>query len=59
MTKKRRELKVYETSGYRYKSTPIIMRKGSWLKTWGVEPGDKIVVECSEGELKIRPTHDK
>ena len=53
MTKKKRELKVYETSGYHYKATPTIMLKGSWLKEWGFDVGDKIMVECSDGELRI------
>lgn len=54
MAKKERELKVYATSGYRYKDTPTIILKGSWLNDWGFETGDKIVVECSEGELRIK-----
>ena len=44
MVKKERELKVYATSGYRYKDTPTIILKGSWLNDWGFEAGDKIVV---------------
>ena len=58
MAKKERELKVYATSGYRYKATPTIMLKGSWLKTWGFEAGDKIVVGCSDGELRIKNQRD-
>ena len=27
-----RHLKVYETSGYKYKPTPTIMLKGEWLR---------------------------
>ena len=53
MGKTERELKVYETSGYNYKAIPAIMLKGSWLRDWGFEAGEKIVVECSDGELKI------
>ncbi len=30
--KEYRKMKVYEQSGYRYKSTPTIMLKGQWLK---------------------------
>ena len=53
MAKKERELKVYEASGHNYKAIPAIMLKGSWLREWGFEAGKKIVVECSDGELKI------
>ena len=54
MKKTKRDLKVYETSGYRYKTTPTIMLKGEWLKEWGFQCGDKVVVECSQGELKVK-----
>lgn len=30
--KKFRNMKVYEQSGYQYKSTPAIMLKGQWLR---------------------------
>ena len=53
MAKKERELKVYETSRHNYKAIPPITLKGSWLREWGFEAGKKIVVECSDGELKI------
>lgn len=33
-----RHLKVYDTSGYKYKPTPTIMLKGEWLKEWGFDP---------------------
>lgn len=53
MIKEKRNLKVYEGNGYRYKTTPTIMLKGDWLKEWGFDCGDHIVVECSQGELKV------
>ena len=53
MAKKERELKVYEACGHNYKAIPAIMLKGSWLREWGFEAGKKIVVECSDGELRI------
>lgn len=34
--KKFRNMKVYEQAGYNYKSTPIIMLKGQWLRGAGV-----------------------
>ncbi len=30
--KKFRKMKVYDSSGYNYKSTPSIILKGDWLK---------------------------
>lgn len=39
--KKFRKMKVYEQSGYHYKSTPAIMLKGQWLKELGFEIGDR------------------
>lgn len=51
--KKIRNMKVYEQSGYRYKSTPTIMLKGQWLKELGFEYGTPICVECSGGKLII------
>ena len=55
MVKKERELKIYEMGGGLYqKSIPSIILRGDWLKAWGFNAGDKIVVECSEGELNIK-----
>lgn len=51
--KKIRKMKVYEQSGYRYKSTPTIMLKGQWLKELGFEYGTPICVECNGGRLII------
>lgn len=51
--KKIRNMKVYEQSGYQYKSTPAIMLKGQWLKELGFEYGTPICVECSGGKLVI------
>ena len=47
--KKDRRLKVYETSGPKYKPTPTIMLKGEWLKELGFDCGDCINVECQGG----------
>lgn len=51
--KKIRNMKVYEQSGYHYKSTPTIMLKGQWLNELGFGYGTPICVECSGGKLVI------
>lgn len=51
--KQYRNMKVYEQSGYRYKSTPTIMLKGQWLRDLGFEEGTPIMVECAGGKLVI------
>ncbi len=51
--KEYRNMKVYEQSGYRYKSTPTIMLKGQWLKDLGFSENTPIVVRCEGGRLTI------
>ena len=51
--KTNRPLKVYETSGYRYKPTPTIIMKGQWLEQFGFVAGEKIEVQCEDGKLTI------
>lgn len=51
--KKIRKMKVYEQSGYHYKSTTTIMLKGQWLNELAFEHGTPICVECSGGKLVI------
>lgn len=46
-------MKVYNQSGYRYKSTPTITLKGQWLKECGFEAGTPIIVQCEGGRLII------
>ena len=53
--KKFRKMKVYESSGYNYKSTPSIILKGDWLKEIGFDIGGLIQVECENGQLIITP----
>lgn len=49
-----RKLKVYEGSGYKYKSTPTIILKGEWLRKYGFDIGEDIEVRCEHpGELII------
>ena len=50
---KKRSIKVYGQSGYKYRETPTIMLKGQWLKEAGFEIGDYISVTCEDGNLII------
>lgn len=56
--KKFRNMKVYEQSGYQYKSTPAIMLKGQWLREAGFDCGTSITVTCEEGSLVIVPREE-
>lgn len=56
--KKIRSMKVYEQSGYHYKSTPTIMLKGQWLREMGFDCGTSITVTCEEGKLIITPREE-
>lgn len=56
--KKSRNMKVYEQSGYNYKSTPTIMLKGQWLKEAGFDCGASITVTCEDGKLIITPREE-
>ena len=51
--KQNRTLKVYEQSGYKYKTIPIIMSKGQRLAELNFQIGDNISVSCKEGKLVI------
>lgn len=50
---KKRSIKVYGQSGYKYRETPTIMLKGQWLKEAGFNIGDYISVTCANGKLII------
>ncbi len=50
---KKRNIKVYGQSGYKYQETPTIMLKGMWLKELGFDIGDYISVTCEDGRLVI------
>ena len=56
--KKSRNMKVYEQSGYNYKSTPTIMLKGQWLKEAGFDCGTSITVICEDGKVIITPREE-
>ena len=50
---KKRSVKVYGQSGYKYRETPTIMLKGLWLKESGFDIGDYISVTCEYGKIII------
>ncbi len=50
---KKRSVKVYGRSGYKYRETPTIMLKGLWLKEAGFDIGDYISVTCEDGKSII------
>lgn len=50
---KKRNVKVYGQSGYKYRETPTIMLKGQWLKEAGFNIGDYISVTCEDGKIII------
>lgn len=50
---KKRSVKVYGQSGYKYRETPTIMLKGLWLKEVGFDIGDYISVTCEDGKITI------
>ena len=60
MTKKnKRSVKVYGTSGYKYKTTPTIMLKGQWLAELGFEIGDYLSISCEDGKIIITSDAEK
>lgn len=56
---KRRSIKVYGQSGYKYQETLTIMLKGMWLRELGFEIGDYISVVCEDGKLIITPDAER
>lgn len=56
---KKRSIKVYGQSGYKYKETPMIMVKGMWLKKLGFYIGDYISVTCEDGKPIITPDTER
>lgn len=50
---KKRSIKVYGQSGYKYRKTPTIMPKGLWLKEAGFDIGDYISVTCEDDKITI------
>lgn len=56
---KRRSIKVYGQSGYKYQETPTILLKGMWLREQGFEIGDYISIVCEDGKLIITPDAER
>ena len=57
--KKNRKLKVYEQSGYQYRTIPTIMLKRKWLAKQDFQIGDYISVSCEDGSLVITKTESE
>ncbi len=57
-SKKVRNMKVYNSSGYQYKDTPTIVLKGQWLREAGFDCGASITVTCEDGRLIITPREE-
>lgn len=53
---KKRSIKIYGQSGYKYRETPTIMLKGQWLKEAGFDIGDYISVTCEDASWSSRRT---
>lgn len=51
--KKKRQMKVYAQSGYKYKDTTTIILKGAWLEDCDFTPNAPIREECEKGRLVI------
>ena len=56
---KKRSVKVYGQSGYKYREIPTIMLKGLWLKEAGFDIGDYISISCENGKLVITPDTER
>ena len=64
---KKRSIKVYGQSGYKYQetptykhqATPTIMLKGKWLEELGFKIGDYISIACEDGRLVITPDAER
>ena len=50
---KKRSVKVYGQSGYKYREIPTIMLKGLWRKEAGFDIGAYISVTCEDGKIII------
>lgn len=50
---KKRSLKVFSQSGYKFQPTPCIRMHGRWLEAFGFGIGCKVEVSCEEGKLII------
>ena len=51
---KERNLKVYNQSRNGYSNIPTILLKGHWLKEFGFNMGDQVILICNNDEILIR-----
>ena len=51
---KERNLKVYNQSRNGYTNIPTILLKGHWLKEFGFNMGDQVILICNNDEIIIR-----
>ena len=51
---KERNLKVYNQSRNGYSNIPTILLKGHWLKEFGFNMGDQVILICNNDEIIIR-----
>ncbi len=56
---KKRSVKIYGQSGYKYQETATIMLKGKWLEELGFKIGDYISVTCEDSRLVITPDAER
>ena len=56
---KKRSVKIYGQSGYKYRETATIMLKGKWLEELGFKIGDYISVTCEDDRLVITPDTER
>lgn len=59
MANKKRSMKVYGMSGYKYQSVPTIMLKGKWLEQLNFHIGDYVSISCEDGKLVIIPDTER
>lgn len=59
MANKKRSMKVYGMSGYKYQQTPTIVLKGKWLEQLNFHIGDYVSISCEDGKLIITPDTEK
>lgn len=51
----KRKIKVNATSGYKYKDTPTIQLKGSYLEQFGFSIDTPLNISLSENQIVITP----
>ena len=56
---KERNLKVYNQSRNGYSNIPTILLKGHWLKEFGFNMGDQVILICNNDEIIIRKVNKR